>query len=71
MMQFSIANKDDQTFFKLCLTTNLPEVGKIVHITKIDQDIYALFDIKGKLSFISPDDEGTTQSLPLKNLIES
>ena len=40
-------------------------------IPKIEEGIYALFDAKGKLSFVAPDEEGTTSILPLKNKIEA
>ena len=57
--------------FKLNKCTDLQDLMQIEHLIKIEEGIYALFDSKGKLSFVAPDDEGTTSILPLKNKIEA
>ena len=38
---------------------------------KIEEGVYAMFDVKGKLTFVTPDEEGSISVLPLKNKIES
>ena len=44
---------------------------QIEHLVKIEDGIFALFDNKGKLSFIVPDDDGTVAILPLRNKIDA
>ena len=70
-MQFAPAIQDGQALFKLSKCTDLLDLTRIEHLIKVEEGIYALFDAKGKLSFVAPDDEGTTSILPLKNKIEA
>ena len=49
----------------------MPETLTIEHLVKIEEGMFALFDAKGKLSFVTLDADGTMSIIPLKNKIEA
>ena len=71
LMQFSPKIKDNSSMYELVMTAELSDMIKIEHLVKIEEGIFALFDAKGKLSFITLDSDGTISTIPLKNKIES
>ena len=70
-MQFTPTIKENQSLFHLSNCADLQESVRIEHLVKIEDGVYALFDAKGKLSFVTPDEEGSISVLPLKNKIEA
>ena len=53
------------------MTAEISDMIKIEHLVKIEEGLYALFDAKGKLTFITLDSDGAISTIPLKNKIES